>query len=102
MAYLTPRHRQPRQTIPDVAKSKARYGRAYCQSSPISSCGGARDGGSTAASGCRTCELVCARIYSITSSSSMLAMILTELPHFGQVSTSIRKTRRSRCAQVIG
>ena len=56
------RHRQLRQTIPDVAKSEARFGRTYSQSS-ITSCGGARDGGSIAASGCRTFAPTCARIF---------------------------------------
>ena len=48
MIHLTPRHGRPRQTIPDVAKSEARFGRIYSQSLSISSCGGARDGGSAA------------------------------------------------------
>lgn len=42
-----------------------------------------------------------ASIVWITNGSSILAMILTSLPHSLQVSISILNTRFKRCAQVI-
>jgi len=46
-------------------------------------------------------SLRCERIFSITPGSAMLAITRTAPPHALQVSRSIRRTRRRRCAQVI-
>ena len=45
--------------------------------------------------------LICARIRSISTGSSMLAITLTAEPQRTQLSTSMPKTRFSRCAQLI-
>ena len=45
--------------------------------------------------------LICARIRSISTGSSMLAITLTAEPQRAQLSTSMSNTRFSRCAYVI-
>jgi len=43
----------------------------------------------------------CSRILSMTACSSIQAITLASLPHFGQIDTSMLNTRFRRCAQVI-
>ena len=76
------------------------YGSSCCR---VAQCwGGTRLGGNEKP-GCRETHVASwwASIFSMTSGSSIYAMIRTAPPHCGQVSISIPKVRFRRCAQVI-
>ena len=64
-------------------------------------CGEARTGGRCEGAGSLTPVSGCTRIFSMTSGSSIHAMMRTAPPHAGQISISIPNTRFSRCAHVI-
>jgi hypothetical protein len=68
---------------------------------PADRLGEARQSGNSAATAEFAVLSRCASIFLITAGSSILAMILTSLPHLSQVSMSILKTRFNRFTQVI-
>ena len=63
--------------------------------------GGARDGGKRRAAWEASLRSRWVRIFSITTGSSMQAIILTWPPQLLQISMSMLKTRFKRCAQVM-